>query len=335
MRAIVCSEWGKPDSLGLRHIAEPLPNEGGVLIDVSVCTANFADVLMVAGTYQTRPALPFTPGLEAAGRISYAPRGSGFRNGDRVVAFLWYGGYADQASAAASETFAIPPAMSFETAAALTSAYASAALAIIHVGRLGPSQTLLVRGAGGGAGSAAVEIGKAVGARVIAVASTPEKLALARDCGADLAVSYRDCDWDDQVIAYTGERGVDVCFDPVGGKLFDPTLSMLGWGGRYVLFGFASGEIPQIKANRLLVKHRAALGSSLRYFRRHESERLRDTMAQLFAWWERGQVRPRITQRLPLDRTVDGLRSIADGRAIGKIAICMDEAALTQESSSP
>jgi NADPH:quinone reductase len=335
MRAIVCSEWGKPDSLSLRYIAEPLPNEGEVLIDVSACTVNFADVLMVGGTYQTRPALPFTPGLEAAGRIAYAPHGSGFRKGDRVVAFLWYGGYADQAAAAASETFAIPPAMSFETAAALTSAYASAALAVIHVGRLAPSETLLVRGAGGGAGSAAIEIGKAVGARVIAVASTPEKLAHARDRGADLAVSYRDSDWKDQVIAYTGERGVDVCLDPVGGKLFDPTLSTLGWGGRYVLFGFASGEVPEIKANRLLVKHRAALGSSLRYFRLHQPERLRDTMAQLFAWWEGGQVRPRITQRLPLDRTIDGLRSIADGRAIGKIAVCMDEAALTQESPSP
>lgn len=325
MRAIVCSEWGKPDALRLRHVAEPLPKEGEVLIEVSVCTANFADVLMVGGTYQTRPALPFTPGLEAAGRIAYAPRGSRFTKGDRVVAFLWHGGYADQAVAAESETFAIPAMMSFETAAALTSAYASAALAILHVGRLESSGTLLVHGAGGGAGSAAIEIGKAIGARVIAVASTPEKLAHARDCGADLAVSYRDSDWSDRVLAFTGERGVDVCLDPVGGKLFDPTLSTLGWGGRYVLFGFASGEVPQIQANRLLVKHRAALGSSLRYFRLHDPARLRATMEQLFAWWTRGCVRPRITQRLPLHRTVDGLRSIAEGRAVGKIAVCMNE----------
>jgi NADPH2:quinone reductase len=224
--------------------------------------------------------------------------------------------------------------MSFETAAALTSAYASAALAVIHVGRLAPSATLLVLGAGGGVGSATIEIGKAVGARVIAVASTPEKLAHARDCGADLAVSYRDSDWKDQVIACTGKRGVDVCLDPVGGKLFDPALSTLGWGGRYILFGFASGEIPKIRANRLLVKHRAALGSSLRYFRLYEPERLRDTMGQLFSWWERGQVRPRITQRLPLDRTIDGLLSIAEGRSIGKIAVCPDQPALTPELPS-
>jgi NADPH2:quinone reductase len=325
MRAIVCSEWGRPEQLRLRNIAEPLPRGGEVLIDVNVCTANFADVLMVGGTYQTRPDLPFTPGLEASGRIAYAPRGSGFRKGDRVVAFLWHGGYADQATAAASETFVIPPMMSFETAAALTSAYASAALAVLYVGRLEPSETLLVHGAGGGAGSAAIEIGKAAGAHVIAVASSPEKLAYARECGADLAVSHRDPDWHKQVVAFTGERGVDVCLDPVGGKLFDPTLSTLGWGGRYVLFGFASGEVPQIQAHRLLVKHRAALGSSLRYFRLHRPASLRTTMQQLFTWWERGCVRPRITQRLSLDRTSDGLCSIAEGRAVGKIAICMRE----------
>lgn len=336
MRAIVCTEWGKPESLSLRQIAEPLLADGEVLIDVGACTVNFADLLMVGGTYQTRPTLPFTPGLEAAGRIARAPCGSGFRTGDRVAAFLWYGGYADQAAAAACETFAIPPTMSFETAAALTSAYASATLAIVHVGRLIESETLLVHGAGGGTGSAAVEIGKAAGARVIAVASTPEKLAHARDCGADLAVSYREVDWNNKVMAYAGARGVDVCFDPVGGSLFDPTLSMLGWGGRYVLFGFASGEIPQIKANRLMLKHRAALGSTLRYFRLYDPGRLRQTMQQLFAWWSHGQVRPRITQRLPLERTVDALQTLAEGRAVGKIAVCIrDEAALMREPPLP
>lgn len=328
MRAIVCTHYGKPDDLGLHCVADPLPKEEEVAIEVAVCTANFADVLMVSGAYQTRPSLPFTPGLEAAGTIAYAPPKSNFRKGDRVVAFLWHGGFAEKACASAAETFAIPSEMSFETAAALASAYASAALAIVHVGRLETLETLLVHGAGGGAGSAAVQIGKALGARVIAVASTPEKLSLARDCGADLTVGCLEADWKARVMDYSGERGVDVCFDPVGGKVFDPSLSTLGWGGRYVVFGFASGEIPEIMANRLLVKNRAVLGSSLRHFRLHKPALLREMMALIFAWWEHGQVRPRITQRLPLDRTMDAMRSIAERRALGKIAIFMDEAAL-------
>jgi NADPH2:quinone reductase len=318
LRAIVCRTWGGPAQLTLEEVPEPVPGEGEVKIDVHACSVNFADLLMIGGTYQTRPPLPFVPGLEAAGTIASAPAGSGFQAGDRVVAFLWHGGYAEQAVAAARETFLLPAGVSFEVAAGLTSAYASTALALQRVGRLMPSHTLLVLGASGGVGLAAVQIGKALGATVIAVASTPDKLAIAREAGADHVVSHRDEDWKEQVLAAAGPSCVDVCIDPVGGPLFDPALSTLGWGGRYVLVGFAAGQAPQIPANRLL-------GSSLRYFRFREPSALRETMEQLFDWYAQGRIAPRITGRLPLSMTSEGMRALAERRATGKIVVCVRE----------
>lgn len=321
MRAIVCRTWGGPSELTLEEVPEPVPGEGEVKINVHACSVNFADLLMIGGTYQTRPPLPFVPGLEAAGTIASAPEGSGFQEGDRVVAFLWYGGYAEQAVAATRETFLLPAGVSFEVAAGLTSAYASTALALHRVAGLLPSHTLLVLGAGGGVGLAAVQLGKAMGATIIAVASTPDKLGLAREAGADHVINHRDEDWKEQVLAAAGPSGVDVCIDPVGGPLFDAALSTLGWGGRYVLVGFAAGQVPRIPAHRLLVKHRAVLGSSLRYFRYREPSALRETMEQLFSWYQQRKVAPLITGQLPLSMTSEGMRALAERRATGKIVI--------------
>ncbi|WP_244219425.1 NADPH:quinone oxidoreductase family protein [Corallococcus interemptor] len=322
---MVCGKWGGPEQLTLTNVPEPVPKPGEVRIDVHACSVNFADLLMIAGTYQTRPELPFVPGLEAAGSIVSAPEGSGFKPGDRVVAILWHGGYAEQAVASVQETFLLPPGVSFDVAAALTSAYVSTALALVRVANLKASEVLLVLGASGGVGLAAVQLGKALGAKVIAVASTPEKLAIAREAGADHVLGHGD--WKEQVLAATGSGGVNVCFDPVGGPLFDPALSTLGWGGRYVLVGFAAGQVPSIPAHRLLVKHRAVLGSSLRYFRHHDPAALRETMDQLFAWYAQGRISPYITLRLPLERTADGLLALAERRAIGKVVVHVRESA--------
>lgn len=329
MRAIVCEAWGEPEALTLRELPAPTPGAGEVAIDVHACSANFADLLMVRGTYQTRPPLPFVPGLEAAGAIAEAPPGSGFAIGDRVVAFLWYGGYAERACAAAAETFRLPPAMSFAAAAALTSAFVSADLALRRRGQLVAGETLLVLGAGGGVGLAAVQLGKAIGARVIALVGSPEREALVRQAGADRVICHQRADWKAQVLEAAGrsgrgegdDAGVHVCLDPVGGALFDGALSTLGWGGRYVLVGFAAGQAPQIPAQRLLVKHRAALGCSLRYFRRHDPAALRDSVAQLFEWHRLGKVAPIISATLPLAHTAQALRALADRRATGKIVI--------------
>jgi NADPH:quinone reductase len=321
MRAMVCRAWGAPEHLALADVPEPRPGASEVLIDVHACSVNFADILMVAGKYQTRPPLPFTPGLEAAGTVVEAPAGSGLQRGARVVAFLWHGGYAERAVASLEDTFRLPEGMSFEVGATLTSAYASTDLALRAVGRLTASEVLLVLGAGGGVGLAAVELGKAIGARVIAAASTAEKLGVARAKGADATLESNSEGWKDAVLALTDGRGVDVCLDPVGGPLFDAALSTLGWGGRYVIVGFASGQVQRIPADRLLVKHRVVLGSTLRYFRFEDRRALGESMAQLFHWYQQGKIAPFISRRLPLEETAAGLRLLADRRAIGKVVV--------------
>ena len=211
-----------------------------------------------------------------------------FKPGDRVMAILAYGGLAEQALADEAETFAIPAGMDFDEAGAFPIAYISSHVAIRWQGRLEPGETLLVLGAAGGVGLTAVEIGKAMGARVIAGASTAEKLAVARERGADDVVNYATEKLTDRVMELTGGKGADVCFDPIGGDLFDAALSALGWGGRILLVGFVGG-VQQIPANRLLVKHRAALGSSLRYFRWHAPDKLKISVDELLQLASRGQ----------------------------------------------
>jgi NADPH2:quinone reductase len=281
---------------------------------------------MVRGQYQTRPDFPFSPGLETAGVIAGCGAGvTRLAPGDRVMALLDYGGMAEQAVAAANETWRIPDGMGFEEASVFPVVYISSHVAIRWQGRLEPGETLLVLGAAGGVGLSAVEIGKALGARVIAAASSDERLAAARAHGADDLINYGVGDLKSQIEALTGGKGVDVCFDPVGGPLFDRALSSLTWGGRILLVGFVGG-IPQIPANRLLVKHRAALGSSLRYFRVQAPDQLQRSMAELLAWYGEGRLKPLISARYPLERTVEALKSLTERRAIGKVVVRMDGA---------
>jgi NADPH2:quinone reductase len=213
--------------------------------------------------------------------------------------------------------------MSWVEAGAFPVAYISSHVAIRWQGRLEPGETMLVLGAAGGVGLTAVEIGKAMGARVIAAASTAEKLAVAVDHGADATINYATEKLTERVMALTGENGVDVCFDPVGGDLFDAALSSLAWGGRILLVGFVGG-IPQIPANRLLVKHRAALGSSLRYFRWHAPDKLRRSVDELLQWHSEGELKPCITRRFPLEESVAALRLLTDRQAFGKIVVELD-----------
>jgi NADPH:quinone reductase len=292
-----------------------------VLIDVRATAVNYADALLVAGRYQTKPTLPFSPGLETAGVVAACGPGvTRFAPGDRVMAVLPYGGLAEQAIAPEAETFAIPDGMGFEEAGGFPIAYISSHVAIRWQGRLEAGETLLVLGAAGGVGLTAVEIGKAMGARVIAGASTAEKLAVARERGADDTVNYATENLTERVMALTDGKGADVCFDPIGGDLFDAALSALGWGGRVLLVGFVGG-VQQIPANRLLVKHRAALGSSLRYFRWHAPDKLRRSVDELLRWYAEGRLRPLITHRLPLERTAEAIRLLTDRKAHGKIVI--------------
>jgi len=321
MRAVICRAWGAVETLTVEDVAPPAPGRGQVLIDVKATGVNYADAIMVAGKYQTRPAFPFSPGLETAGVVAACGEGvTRFAPGDRVMAILAYGGLAERAVADEAETFAVPDAMPFDEAGAFPVAYMSSHVAIRWQGRLEAGETLLVLGAAGGVGLTAVEIGKAMGARVIAGASTADKLAVARERGADETVNYATEKLTERVLALTDGKGADVCFDPVGGDLFDAALSALGWGGRILLVGFVGG-VPQIPANRLLVKHRAALGSSLRYFRWHAPDKLRRSVEELFGWYGEGKLRPCITHRLPLGQSVEAIRLLTDRKAHGKIVV--------------
>ena len=321
MRAVICRAWGAVDDLTLEHVPAPIPGPKQLLIDVKATGVNYADSIMVAGRYQTRPPFPFSPGLETAGIV--AARGEGasrYEPGDRVMAILPFGGMAERALADEVETFAIPDGMPFDIAGAFPVAYVSSHVAIRWQGRLEPGETLLVLGAAGGVGLAAVEIGKAMGARVIAGASTPEKLERAREHGAEALVNYATEGLTERVMALTDGKGADVCFDPVGGSLFDAALSSLGWGGRILIIGFVGG-IPSIPANRLLVKHRSALGSALRYFRWHAPDKLRRSVEELVAWYEAGALKPHVSHRLSLPRSIEAIRLLTDRAAAGKVVV--------------
>ena len=321
MRAVICRAWGEVDTLKVEEVAAPTPGPNEVAIAVKATAVNYADSLMVAGRYQTKPDLPFSPGLETAGVVAACGQQvTRLKPGDRVMAILAYGGLAEMAVAPEAETFPIPAVMSFEEAGAFPVAYISSHVAIRWQGHLEPGETMLVLGAAGGVGLTAVEIGKAMGARVIAAASTAEKLAVARERGADNLVNYSTEKLTDRVMALTDGKGADVCFDPVGGDLFDAALSALGWGGRILIVGFVGG-VQQIPANRLLVKNRAALGTSLRYFRWYAPDKLRRSVEELLGWYEEGKLRPCISHRLPLEKSVEAIRLLTDRRAYGKIVV--------------
>jgi NADPH2:quinone reductase len=324
MRAMLCHAWGGVENLQLGDAPTPVPADGEVVIAVKAVGINYADAIMVAGKYQTKPPLPFSPGLEAAGIVAACgDRVTRFKPGDRVMAILAHGGLAELAVAPEAETFAIPDGMSFEEAGAFPVAYISSHVALRWQARLEPGETLLVLGAAGGVGLTAVEIGKAMGARVIAAASTAEKLAATRERGADEVVNYATEKLTDRVMALTDGKGADVCFDPVGGDLFDSALSSLGWGGRILLIGFVAG-VPQIPANRLLVKHRAALGSSLRYFRWHAPDKLLRSVEELVRWYGEGKLRPLVTHCLPLEQSVEAIRLLTDRKAHGKVVVLVE-----------
>ena len=321
MRAVVCNAWGFVENLVMEDVPAPAPAPGEVLFEVKAAGVNFADSILVAGNYQTKPELPFSPGLEGAGVIAAVGDGvSRFKPGDRVMALLAYGGFAEQAVTPETDAFSMPDGMSFEEGGAFPVSYISSDVAIRWQARLTAGETMLVLGAAGGVGLTAVEIGKAMGARVIAGASSSEKLAAAASRGADEGINYSTEDLKERVMALTKDRGVDVVYDPVGGDLFDPAFSSTGWGGRYLVIGFAGG-LQKISANRILVKHRAVLGSSLRYFRWYAPEKLETSAAALIDWFKAGQLKPLVTQILPLEKTIDAIKLLTDRKAHGKIVI--------------
>ncbi|MFP1645414.1 NADPH:quinone oxidoreductase family protein [Defluviimonas sp. KMU-169] len=323
MKAVICTEFAPRAQLRLGNVPVPRPGPGEVLIRVAACGINFFDGLMVEGKYQTRPDRPFTPGSEVAGTVEAVGPGVELAIGTRVLAFNGLGGYAEQATAQAERVCPIPDSMSFEQAAGFLITYATSHHALKDRGQLAPGETLLVLGAAGGVGLTAVEIGKRMGARVIAAASSAEKLALCREHGADEVINYSTEDLRARLKDLTGGAGVDMVYDPVGGALTETALRSMATSGRYLVIGFAAGEIPKIALNLLLLKQTAMIGVFWGAFARANPARHATNMAELFDWFEQGHLRPHIGARYPLNRFAKALDVVMDRTAQGKIVLTM------------
>lgn len=322
MRALACRQYGGPEVLSVQDVPAPGPlDPERVLLEIHAAAANFADSLMVEGTYQTRPPFPFAPGIECAGVVRAVGEGcERLRVGDRVMALLDHSGFAELATARETDAAVVPPGMSTVEASAFPVAYLSSHVALRWQAELQPGETVLVLGAAGGVGLTAVETAVAHGARVIAGASSSERLALAADRGAHELVDYSTGDLRSRVMDLTDGEGVHVVFDPVGGPLHDAALSCLGWGGRLLLIGFVAG-VPAIPANRLLVKHRSAMGSALRYYRLRRPDLLARSWEELVQWYGQGRLRPHVSATYRLDEGGEALRALTERRALGKVVV--------------
>ena len=329
MRAVICHASGGPEGLVMDDLPAPNTGPGQVMIDVHAAGVNFADILMIAGQYQEKPGLPFVPGLEVAGTVRAS--GPGVKRlgpRQRVMAVLDHGGFAEQAVAREADVFPIPDEMDFATAAGFPSAYGTAYGALRWRADMRPGELLLVTGAAGGVGLSAVEVGKALGATVIAGASGVDKLALAAARGADHVIDYRVEDLRARlkdIAQKLGKSGVEVAFDPVGGDTFDTLFRALAWGGRVVVIGFAGGRVQQIPANLLLVKNASALGFWWGSYRRHASELLAPAFAELIGWWSQGLLKPHVSNRLPLGEAAEALKTLKERRATGKVVLTLKE----------
>jgi NADPH2:quinone reductase len=326
MKAVLCKTYGPPESLVVEDVESPSPGKGEVVIAMKAASVNFPDVLIIQNKYQFKPPLPFSPGSEVAGVVkAVGPDVSqdvnGFKPGDRVMAFTTYGAFAEEVKTEARRLLPLPSGMNFTQAAAFGLTYATSDFALRDRGALTAGETLLVLGAAGGVGIAAIEIGKALGARVIACASTDDKLAVCREHGADETINYATEDLRERIKQLTGGNGVDVVYDPVGGSYTEPALRSLAWRGRLLVVGFAAGEIPKIPLNLTLLKGCSIVGVFWGEFTRREPARFAESMRQLGRWFTEGKITPHISATFPLERASDALRLMADRQVTGKVVL--------------
>jgi NADPH:quinone reductase len=322
MRAIVVERWVAPRELVVAEAPEPEAGRGRVVIEVRAAGCNFFDALQVEGKYQDRPPFPFVPGSECAGVVSAVGEDvAGIAPGDRVMAGLIHGAFAERVAVPARRVQKIPDGVSFETAAAFPIVYPTSYLALVDRARLAAGETLLVTAAGGGVGLAAVEIGKALGARVIAATGSEEKGRVAREAGADAAVDYRAPDWAARVQEANGGRGVDVVVDCVGGEIFEGAWKSLAWKGRLVVVGFTSGAIPELKLNRVLLKNASVSGIFLGSYVTNEPATLRAGEDALRGLLSEGKLSPRIHSTYPLEKTGEALEAVASRKTHGKVIV--------------
>lgn len=322
MKAVLCHKFGPPESLQLETIDPPLPGAGEALIDVKATALNFPDVLMIEGKYQSQPPLPFSPGGEVAGVVSAVGAGvSEVKVGDRVFAGCGHGGMREALCVKAKELRSIPSDMSFVQASGISTTYGTSYYALKQRANLKPGENLLVLGAGGGVGIAAVELGRAMGARVIAAASTQEKRDAALKAGAHEVIDYSDGELKDKVKALTDGKGADVIYDPVGGELFDQVMRCINWDGRVLVVGFAAGDIPRLPINLVLLKSCQVVGVFYGAFIAREPEETAQNFREVLDLYNQGKINPLVGQTFPLTDYAQALRCLSERRAIGKVVV--------------
>src|SRR5690606_5443896 len=311
-----------PESLVVEDVPSPQPGPGEVVVSMRAASVNFPDVLIIENKYQFKPPLPFSPGSELAGVVKAVGEGvTSFKPGDKVIAFTTFGAFAEEVKTEATRLLPLPEKMSFEEGASCSLTYATSDHALRDRGALAAGETLLVLGAAGGVGLAAVEIGKALGARVIACASSAEKLAVCRSHGADETIDYATEDLRGRIKALTDRRGVDVVYDPVGGPYTEPAFRSVAWRGRLLVVGFAAGEIPKLPLNLALLKGASIVGVFWGDFARREPQRFAESARQLARWHAEGKLRPHVAEVFPLERTAEALKLMAARQVKGKVVI--------------
>lgn len=322
MQSLMCVRHGPPEDLVLMEQPSLPAGRGEIRIEVRAAGVNFPDSLIIRDLYQVKPPLPFAPGSEVAGIVDLVGEGvDNLQPGDRVAALTGFGGFSEQVVVPAGHALRIPNSMPFDTAAGFILTYATSHHALKQRARLQPGETLLVLGAAGGVGLAAIEIGKALGARVIAAASTAEKLELAQRHGADAMINYSEGDLREAIKAATDGRGPDVIYDPVGDRFTEPAFRSIAWGGRYLVVGFAAGEIPRLPLNLPLIKGAAIIGVFWGAFTAHEPETHRENMAELLDWYRQGRLKPHISGHFPLAEGGKAIRALMERQAKGKLIV--------------
>jgi NADPH2:quinone reductase len=322
MKAVVCHAYGPPERLAVEELAPLTPGRGQVVISVKACGVNFPDTLIIQGLYQFKPSLPFSPGSEVAGVVKAVGAGvDHLKPGDRVISLAAYGGFAEEVVADAVAVISLPDSIDFVAAASFVMTYGTALYALKDRAHLQPGATLLVLGAAGGVGLAAVELGKTLGARVIAAASSEDKLAICRQYGADATINYTSEDLKERIKELTSGQGVDVVVDPVGGGYAEPALRGMAWNGRYLVIGFTTGEIPRIPLNLPLLKGCSIVGVFWGSFHAREPQHSQENLRELLGWLQNGELRPHISARYPLEQAADALNDLIHRRVVGKAVL--------------
>lgn len=322
MRAVICNSLSGPDKLVIENLPRQSLKNDQIRVEIKAAALNYPDILMTYGKYQFKPALPFIPGMEAAGNITELGADvTGWHIGDRVMAKSKIGAFAEEAVVSADQLLPMPDIFTYEQGAAFSVGYLTAYISLIHRAELQPGETVLIHGAGGGVGMAAIDVAKWHGATVIAVASSAEKLALAKSCGADHLINHRQQDFVQEVKDITAGTGADVIFDPVGGSVFERSLKCINWGGRLLVIGFTSGEFGNLKTNLALLKGCSIVGVRAGEYIRHKPEIGRHAVEALYNAAEKGLIKPIVTRTWLLDDVVTALKTMEAGEVVGKNCI--------------